>query len=352
MPRSPTAALATLALLAAAPLAAQTVVGEFVDPVTAGGIAGARVKLQDAAERTVQAALTDAAGSFRIMAPEPGRYTVLAERIGYAPTRSPTLLLGRDAEVHHRLVSETREVQLPAVVVRGRARCVRRPGDTQETAVVWEEARKALDLARATAAGRLHRFRIQAFVRELDPVTRKVRGERQTIREGYDERPFVTVPLERLDRYGFIEQAGDTLVYHGPDAEVLLSDVFLDAHCFRLRAPGPEEAGMIGLAFEPVRGRRVPDIRGVLWLDRASAELRHVDFEYTRPLISGPAGVPGGRVDFQRLPDGAWIVSHWTLRMPLAALAAGPSRGRMEWGYRLTAIREEGGRVLDVSARD
>jgi hypothetical protein len=352
MPRSPTAALATLALLAAAPLAAQKVVGEFVDPVPAGGIAGARVKLQDAAERTVQAALTDAAGGFRITAPEPGRYTVLAERIGYAPTRSPALVLERGAEVHHRLVSETREVQLPAVVVRGRARCVRRPGDTQETAVVWEEARKALDLARATAAGRLHRFRIQAFVRELDPVTREVRGERRTIREGYHERPFVTVPLERLDRYGFIEQAGDTLVYHGPDAEVLLSDVFLDAHCFRLRAPGAEEAGMIGLAFEPVRGRRVPDIRGVLWLDRASAELRHVDFEYTRPLISGPPGVPGGRVDFQRLPDGAWIVSNWTLRMPLATLAANSSRGRMEWGYRLEAIREEGGMVLDVSTRD
>lgn len=75
---------------------------------------------------------------------------------------------------------------------------------------------------------------------------------------------------------------------------------------------------MIGLGFEPIPSHTLPDITGVLWLNRATFELRFLDFTFTRhpyafPVPSGPFG---GRVEFRRLDNGAWIVERWSLRMP------------------------------------
>ena len=67
-----------------------------------------------------------------------------------------------------------------------------------------------------------------------------------------------------------------------------------------------EQPGLLGLAFEPVRDRRIPDIRGVLWLSARSAELRFVEFDYTGMSLPEPAA-NGGRVEYERLPGGAWI---------------------------------------------
>ena len=58
---------------------------------------------------------------------------------------------------------------------------------------------------------------------------------------------------EDLLESGFIRRVDDGgFDYFGPDASVLLSDAFLDTHCFRLvaREDLPEA---VGLAFDPVR---------------------------------------------------------------------------------------------------
>jgi hypothetical protein len=70
-----------------------------------------------------------------------------------------------------------------------------------------------------------------------------------------------------------------------------------------------------------------------------------MEFEYTRPPIRGRAGVPGGRMEFQRLPDGRWITSSWVIRMPVEAQ-------RMEMNRlapatrQVIAVREVGGTVV------
>jgi hypothetical protein len=57
-------------------------------------------------------------------------------------------------------------------------------------------------------------------------------------------------------------------------------------------------------------------VRGTLWLDPASRELRYLEFTYTGLGKEEGLGNPGGRLDFERLENGAWIVREWTLAMP------------------------------------
>ena len=59
-----------------------------------------------------------------------------------------------------------------------------------------------------------------------------------------------------------------------------------------------------------------PEIKGLIWIDSATSELRRIDFEYVRISLAAPADSIGGSVVFQHLASGAWIVSGWALRMP------------------------------------
>lgn len=343
------AAAAALALLAVAPLRAQSVRGQFVDaagtPVPAG-----RVLLQTDSGRVVHSALTDDGGAFSLRAPRAGRYVVRGERIGFGATLSAPLELAADEEATYRLVASGERVLLDAIVVETRSRCAMRPGASEQTSAVWGEVRKALDLVNEGARDSRARFTVDLFEREVDTRTRAVTviSSRTTI--GLAHRPFVTLPPERLAREGFIIRDTSGVVYAAPDAEILLSDRFLEDHCFRLRTEGAPEPGLIGLAFEPVRGRRVPDVEGVLWLDRATAELRLLEFEYTRTWLRGDRGVPGGRLEFQRLPDGRWITSAWVVRMPVESDQPDMDP-RLRRGPRVVAVREVGGslRALEAS---
>ncbi|NIP58923.1 MAG: hypothetical protein GWM92_11430, partial [Gemmatimonadetes bacterium] len=134
-----------------------------------------------------------------------------------------------------------------------------------------------------------------------------------------------------------------------PDARALLSAEFLRSHCFRIVEGEDDEPSLVGLGFEPVEGREVPDIRGTLWVDRQTAELRRLDFEYTGLAGARNAEEVGGRVEFRHLPTGAWIVSRWRIRMPI--LASDRAWWR-EAGSKsmevLAGIREVGGEVLEM----
>lgn len=336
-----------LALAAALPARAQVVAGEFVD-ADGQPITSARVSLQDEGGATVRSVLTDQAGRFLLRAPAPGRYRVRGERIGYELTETEPLELADGAPVDRRLVANAGRVMLETVSVEAGSRCGGSDA-TPETRVVWEEVRKALGMVSASS-GRAT-YTVERFDRELDPTSRAVRRESRRTEAGTSDKPFIPADLARLANRGYIEPQGDTLVYHAPDADVLLSDAFLEDHCFRVRTSGAPAEGLIGLAFEPVRGRRVPDVEGVLWVDRASAELRRMEWSYTRAPIPGPrgsSGIPGGEMEFRRLPDGRWITSAWVLRMPeegrSTATAYGTGARRV-----VVAIKETGGSVRSVA---
>jgi len=131
---------------------------------------------------------------------------------------------------------------------------------------------------------------------------------------------------------------------------VLLSDPFLDTHCFRLTEDS-QLPGSIGLSFEPVEESGLSDIEGTLWLERGAAKLKALQYWYTDLPYPGATAPAGGRVEFQGLPNGAWIVKKWWILMPTVSpfWTDGPRR-RVE--YRVTSFKEAGGEVRQVYSAD
>ncbi|HEV2145797.1 MAG TPA: carboxypeptidase regulatory-like domain-containing protein, partial [Longimicrobiaceae bacterium] len=330
---------------ASGPLAAQAVRGELREGETGRPVAGVFVVLLDAGGRQVGGSFTDASGAFLVQAPAPGRYTLRAERVGYASVRSPALDLAAGETREHEMEMGAEPVRLEGLVVRAeKGRCAALPEAEERTAALWEEVRKALSATAWTAARRRFRYTVQEHARILDAGSMRVQSEQERRMTGYAVSPFVSVPAERLVREGFVRAEGDSVVYSAPDAEVLLSDAFMDTHCFRVR----EERGLAGLAFEPVRGRRLPDVRGVLWLDPRTSELRHLEYTYTGLELQGPAGRLGGRVEFERLPGGEWVVARWRILMPLVGMDTLKVGSVRHERRRVAGFREVVWEVLDV----
>ncbi|MBW3656407.1 MAG: carboxypeptidase-like regulatory domain-containing protein, partial [Gemmatimonadetes bacterium] len=279
----------------------------------------------------------DVAGRFTLRAPGAGSYRLRAERIGFRVTESPALALTAGETRSYRMEGTARAVTLEPVTAGARRRCEVRPEEGTATAAVWNEARKALEAAELGA--RRYDFRVRLFRRTLALPGLAVRDS--TSSSGFIHRPFAT-EVERLVAHGYVEYEADSIVYRAPDARTLLSDAFLDHHCFSLREGQGETAGLVGLVFAPLRGRRQPDVRGTLWLDRQTGHLRHVEYTYTQLPFARGHGEIGGRLEFARLADGGWIVNRWAIRMPVLV------RRDERMDPVVTALIESGGEVLDI----
>lgn len=351
---APKLILALAAALCTAPaLAAQTVRGRFVDP-NGQPVPGGRAVLRDGRGREVTAAMTAADGGFVLRAPAAGRYSLAVERIGYALTTEAAFPLAAGQTLEKRIAANPQRVALQSLAARGSSQCTPRPGAEPATAAVWEEARKALRSARENESAE-YQYGVRRFWRQLDPAGHTIVADSVAPVEVTRGNPFVSAPADRLSQTGFIEAAGSELVFHAPDAAVLLSPEFQEAHCFGLREG---ENGLIGLAFEPVAQGDRSDVVGTLWIDRGSAELRRVEYRYTRvPGMSEPSEAASGRMDFRRMRDGRWIVSRWSVRMPVIVAEPAPgtvqvqieNRSTGQLRYHLAAQLEQGGDVLQVT---
>jgi hypothetical protein len=182
---------------------------------------------------------------------------------------------------------------------------------------VWEEARKAVEAVRLTGSEQRLYMRVRDYTHDLSLRGDVTSNEESREREGISARPYVSPDAESMARDGYVRQEDDGTMYYAPDADVLLSDSFVSAHCFHLQRDAVTGDSLIGVAFEPVRRRPPPDIRGVLYLDRRSAELRELRYTYTSLPAAATGRDFGGRVAFQRVPGGAWIIRAWAVRGPV-----------------------------------
>jgi len=107
----------------------------------------------------------------------------------------------------------------------------------------------------------------------------------------------------------------------GPDETVLLSEGFAATHCFRLVRDSGRPT-QIGVSFQPVPGRKVPDISGVIWVDQVTSELREMSFHFVNAGELSRFNA-GGYTRFARVPSGAWIVDEWKLTAPKLAMRLG-----------------------------
>lgn len=322
-------------------LGAQSVIGAVRDSATAAPLPGVLVSVLDPEGERVRAVLSDEAGRFAMEIPL-GRYRLRAERIGLRP--STTEPFGVSAFRAHRVDVEMtdRAVEIAGLVVDARVQSCRL--DARRATVIqrwWGEIRTALDVSAVLQRQRFADFRLERFEREWDRRVRDVIAESRREEVSLSSRPFVSEEANFLAEGGYVQgEVQGQRSYFAPDADVLLSNVFLRDHCFSL-VEADEERYQLGLRFEPTDERGVTGITGTLWVDTTTAELRHLDFRYEE--IEGiPDNDGGGRVTFEYLPNGAWIVSAWFIRMPKLSLER-IRRGRPR--YRVVGYVDVGGEV-------
>ena len=362
------ARLASLCLAAALPATAgaQVIRGTVSSAVGAGRVSGAVVLLLDSGLTTYARALTSDSGTFSIGVGAPGRFHLKVMRIGFRPTESRIFALAADTTVHLELTDIP--VVLPRVTTRDRNDCRLHPDSSDSAALtfaLWEQARTALLATAITLEQHDYRFAKLQHLRVYDMRQHALRDIALREIETHGSAPWTSLPAESLRAKGYATEDDSGMTFFAPDINVLLSPYFTETHCFRLARvdPPPATPGAIGLDFESAGRPRHVEIRGTLWLDAGSKELRTLDFTFVNLPISAPDTLLGGHIDFTRLTTGGWIIPSWNIRMPTpirpAARAWAPgfgprtvaaSRGR----WRLTAdlVRVAGGDLRAVRRGD
>ena len=341
--------VATVVAIVATPSAsrAQLVRGRVVRELDRIPVAGAVVMLADSADGTVARTLSDELGRYTLRAPAGGRYHLRTLRVGFMPATTSSFALAAGATAERDVIVGAIPLRLEAIRVTDRNSCVAATAFASGAATValWSAARTALLASVITDEAHALDGTVALFERRLDPDDDAIRDQTVRLREIAGTRPFLAPPAATLARDGFALEDDRGTVYLAPDADVLLSDAFGAQHCFGIAAR--DSAGSIGLAFAPIAPRGdVVDVAGTLWIDRATEELRALDFHYTGVPSPVAAVDAGGRLDFARLPTGEWIVSRWRLRLPVVERLL--DGNLVSWHVR--EIAESGGTLLELRA--
>jgi hypothetical protein len=341
--------------------AAQVVRGIVVLPDSTTPASGVIVLATDARGTTAARALTTSRGQFAVTLPAPGRYGFTLLRIGYRPTRIPEIDVAAGASDVRRFILSDNAVVLSSINVRERETCRVNADTGYMVARVWEEARKAMLTTQLSSDDSPLFAEWIEYDRMLDSTARLVREQRIHTTRNPTTHAFRSRPAGFLDSAGYVVADSTGTMYFAPDAEVLLSESFAADHCFRL-VGAPKSAGtpeLIGVGFQPTRDRRDKrEIEGTLWVDRATAELRALEFRYTNMPDLVRAAAAGGRVEFLRLKDGNWLVSRWHVRMPVVGAAPKSTDNglrRVVMAASTTVVRGiqiTGGEVTSVTRHD
>ncbi len=328
--------------------AAQTVEVRVRDDSTGRAVPGAIVRLVGPDGQVARQGLTSEAGRVLLTAPGPGTWRLRVAAIGFRWTELDGVALEAGATVRRELTVAKDVVRLPTLVATASSRCETTLEEGTLAAALWNDVQSALtavDLSTGTET-----LRMTSWERTLGPDG-QIQAEADTRTRLTSGNPYVSLAPEALAAGGFVQRLDDTVTYFGPDAALLLSDAFVRTHCFRAEVPEDRDDPLLGLGFEPVEGRRVPDIEGVLWVDAESRELRHIEYRYVGLQGAARQARPGGRTAFSRLPDGRWIVSDWRIRTPiLRQVTQTGIAGRREVVERLSGYHEGGGRVERLAA--
>lgn len=290
--------------------AAQSLRGRVVDESTGRPVSGALVTLMAADGSTISRGLADNFGSFVLKGV--GRQLRI-ELIGYSSeSRDLPSELGDSV-----LTFNIRPAPISLPEIEGSTKRCEKTGELNpETYAIWQEARKALTITAWTAQSAVIKFQIEQ---------RKI-GQRTPRRDNVDitqssstvsGTPFSAAQnAEDFSKKGFIQSRDGTYVYYAPDAETILSEEFQRTHCFRVVRDG-RKPELLGLGFEPSDGAPIYDVKGILWLDRRTLSLTHLDYSYRKLPTVGRLDQAIGRLTFLRLPNGTWIVSEWFVQIPM-----------------------------------
>jgi len=307
----------TAAILAAGGRAgAQDVRVEVVEASTGKPIVGANVSLLDSAAATsFGGGFSNQSGRTDLRAPANGPYRVRADKVGFDTWTSVQLHLG-DRPVLIRVGMAPTRTPAP-IMPRSETACQQLTGPGTPAGDLWVELKKALTASAMTEAQQLVPLDVDLYERVLDRNLAVV-SERAEQRTRVSRRPATGISWDQVDSAKRGE-ASNSDVYRAPDAATMLSDQFVRSHCYAaIRGYGPE-TGLMGLEFKPARVATQPELAGVLWLDPKANALRSLSFDYVNLPIPLRIARTTGRVEFQQLAGGQWIVPRWYIRMPRVA---------------------------------
>lgn len=341
-------------------LCAQAIGGRLWSGDSTTSVGGAIVVARDSLDHEVGRALSDKNGRFFIPVP-PQVIQLRIFRIGYRSTSAGPYTVPVGAIVRISLGVNGQAVQLDKLVVSERRTCRARESSSEQTLLLWEEARKALLTTSLTRTQLRPVVTMANYERVVAPGTQTERSLHLTHETGETLRPYASaVSPEVLASKGYVQASEDGTLFRAPDAEVLLSDSFAAGHCFGIEGPTPTH--LMALTFAPREQKPgIVDVVGKLWLDVATAELREMEFQYVARNDTLGFAAGGGRMRFAKLPSDGWVISDWSIEVPrirrsrrfrtVAPSTFGgsdPMRPRVEWADSVEAIYEFGGRVVRV----
>ena len=299
-------------------VAAQEVLIEVVELSNGKPIVGANVSLVDDHGMSLFGNFSDQGGHSVLRAPTAGRYVVRADKVGYE-SWSSVILYVTAAAIHVRIgMSPLRNP--PTIIARSEAACQLLTPPGTPAGDLWVEIRKALTASALTDAQGLVPLDVDLYERALDRNLAVV-SERKEQRSRISRRPATGISWDQIDSARRGAVAGGE-VYRAPDAATLVSEQFVRSHCYAaIRGYGPE-TGLTGLEFRPAKVGSQPELTGILWLDPKANALRSLSFDYVNLPIPLRIARTTGRVEFQQLPAGQWIVPRWYIRMPRVAQVA------------------------------
>lgn len=332
-----------LAVVAASLACARLLPGQGIDAdfrirlesADATGLSGALVALLDSSGQVVREGVSDEKG-LRSLRASPGSYRIRVRRIGFMPFVSEPVSVSQGSEIAMRVKSQ--RVVLQTIVVTSRSRCGPIDPGEEILGIVWDEVAKALRASQLSAKDFSDYAFSYVYRKRLNPRGTVVSSD-TSYRPVGGAKPFGANPAA-LAAHGYVvgnETTGWT--YYAPDEAVLLSDQFAATHCFQV-VRNEERPGQVGIEFKPVKGRPVPDVAGILWVDESTAELRELIFRFVNAgLLERFKG--GGHARFRRVPSGSWIVDDWAIRGPVLEKARDAFRDLKLIGY-----MEDGGGMM------
>jgi hypothetical protein len=307
-------------LLGASRGSAQIVRGQTVLSSNREPAPGVVVQLLDSAgAATLAWTLSDEQGRFVLRDAGRGQFIVRAIRIGLRPLRLPIVLGAADTSVVLRMLPIP--LSLPPVVARDSRSCNTRPDSGLALGTLWNDAESALLAASITRASPAYTFAVVEYTRDFDFRTRELEAIAFKDLRSSGARPWASVPPWQLRRNGFVVIGHDSATFIAPDIETLVSRDFVDSHCFELSSHDVAADSLIGIDFTPAGAVKHPEVRGTIWFDRATHELRSIDFHYVHLGLSGADSAAGGQVKFAPLRTGGWIVTDWSVQSPIVHLA-------------------------------
>ncbi|CAN5370213.1 hypothetical protein BH09GEM1_BH09GEM1_30120 [soil metagenome] len=305
-------------------------------------VAGVVVLLLDTNSTIAARALSNAGGVFRLVAPRAGSYHLRTLRIGFTPATSAPFALVTGASREQRI--ELTELSYSLDTTRVAARSVCRRTSPESLAVVfalWEQVRTALHAAELTASGGSINATTLRYARLLSRDMSRVMAQANEFQTDSVRAPWQSMAPDTLHERGYVRTgADDSVTYAAPGLDALVSDTFLDDHCFSLAAGTDDEFRIV---FEPARNRnRLPEISGTVSVNRATTELRRIEYKYVNlpPVQMTQAG---GDVAFVRLREGGWVIPYWNVRMPVLGMFRGVGRARE---LRVARVKVEGGELV------